>query len=74
MAPEANKHAAAVCSGHTVDKVGFHLVRQFKATGHAHNKLAIKANVQLGSGALQRARHLVCGGRSHASASSHHIV
>lgn len=48
MVPEAKKAAAAaaaVYGGHTVDKVGFHLETRFRATGHAQNKLAIKANV-----------------------------
>lgn len=59
-----------------MDKVGFHLEKQFKATVRAHNKPAIKANVQLGSGALQRARRLECKEGSHASASlaSHCLI
>lgn len=59
-----------------MDKVGFHLERLFKATGRAHNKLAIKVNVQLGSGALQRARRLACRGdhTPGASLASHCLI
>lgn len=72
MVPEANKQQQRFYSGHTVDKAGFHLETQFKAKGYAQNKLAIKANVQLGSGALRRACRLECSVDHTRTPLSHH--